>query len=99
MSQKPACCAGLLRHPLSCFLHCLLFVILTGLIAYRAGSLACRLAGCLALAAAALLHGFLQGLIIQGFYVFHSTFVLLSFLSAAIISYVIGYRKFFIFNI
>ena len=37
-----------------------LFHLLTALISYRAGRLACRLAGCLALSASALLHGFLQ---------------------------------------
>lgn len=38
----------------------LLFCLLTGLVSHCAGSLACRLAGSLALAASALLHGFLQ---------------------------------------
>ena len=37
-----------------------LFHLLAALISYRAGRLACRLAGCLALSASALLHGFLQ---------------------------------------
>ena len=37
-----------------------LFHLLTALISYRAGRLACRLAGCLAFSASALLHGFLQ---------------------------------------
>ena len=37
-------------------------VVLAALISYGAGSLACGLAGCLALAASAFLHGLLQGL-------------------------------------
>ena len=37
----------------------LLFAVLAGLISYGTGSLACRLAGCLAFAAAALLHAVL----------------------------------------
>ena len=37
-----------------------LFRLLAALIAHGAGSLACGLAGCLALAAAPLLHGLLQ---------------------------------------
>jgi hypothetical protein len=38
---------------------CKLLVLLAGLVSYGAGSLACGLAGCLALAAAALLDGIL----------------------------------------
>ena len=49
----------------------LLFIILACLISYRAGCLTCRLAGCLALAASALLQGVLQWLRIQCFDVFH----------------------------
>ena len=39
-----------------------LSAVLAALVPYRAGSLACRLTGCLAFAASALLHGVLQGL-------------------------------------
>ena len=47
---------------LSCQARPVLFIVLAALVSYRTGSLACRLAGSLALAAAALLHGVLQGL-------------------------------------
>jgi hypothetical protein len=47
--------------------------VLAALVAYGAGSLACGLAGSLALAAAALFHGFFQILVIQSLNMFHMT--------------------------
>ena len=58
----------------------LLFAVLAGLISYGTGSLACGLAGCLALAAAAFLHAVLQCACAQCLYVFH-LYVLLHFFS------------------
>lgn len=51
-----------------------LFVLLTRLIAYGAGCLACRLAGRLALSTAAFLHGILQNLCVQGLNMLHLNF-------------------------
>ena len=48
-----------------------LFAVFAGLIPHRAGSLACRLAGGLALTTAALLHGLLQISGYQGLNVLH----------------------------
>ena len=62
-------------------LYCQLAVlVLAALVSYSTGSLACRLAGCLALAAAAFLHAVLQCACAQCLYVFH-LYVLLHFFS------------------
>jgi hypothetical protein len=53
------------------FLPLSLSGVLTALVAYRTGSLAGRLAGCLALTTAALLHGLLQISGYQGLNVLH----------------------------
>ena len=62
-------------------LYCQLAVlVLAALVTYSTGCLTCRLAGCLALAAAAFLHAVLQCACAQCLYVFH-LYVLLHFLS------------------
>ena len=57
----------------------LLFAVLAGLISYGTGSLACRLAGSLALATSAFFHGVLQSLSIQSLNMFHPCFLLNDF--------------------
>ena len=59
-------------------LHGMLFCLLTGLVPYRTGSLARGLAGSLALAAAAFLHGFLQIPRVQCLNVLHDQYLYLS---------------------
>ncbi len=62
-------------------LYCQLAVlVLAALVTYSTGCLTCRLAGCLALAAAAFLHAVLQCACAQCLYVFH-LYVLLHFFS------------------
>ncbi len=56
-----------------------LFAVLAGLISYGTGSLACRLAGSLALATSAFFHGVLQSLSIQSLNMFHPCFLLNDF--------------------
>ena len=52
-------------------------VVLAALISYGAGSLACGLAGCLALAASALLHRFVQRLRVQCLNMLHLNLLLM----------------------
>ena len=79
-------------------LYCQLAVlVLAALVTYSTGCLTCRLAGCLALAAAAFLHAVLQYACAQCLYVFH-LYVLLHFLVykiLQIISYVARLCKYF----
>ena len=64
-----------LKHLAFASFKCLLFLVflflLTNLIADSTGSLACGLAGCLALAATALLYSTLKALCIQRLNMFH----------------------------
>ena len=68
-------------------LYCQLAVlVLATLVTYSTGCLTCRLAGCLALAAAAFLHAVLQCACAQCLYVFH-LYVLLHFFNFFYFSY------------
>ena len=58
--NKQRLCIAAYKYRLRLSVSGCLFHLLAALISYRAGRLACRLTGCLALSASALLHGFLQ---------------------------------------
>ena len=66
---------------MSLFVSFLLFV-LAGLISYGTGCLTCRLTGCLALAASALLQRILQRLGIQCLNMLHSSILLMQLFAA-----------------
>ena len=80
-SLKVNCHPSVKHAPNHCLLHLfrrsLLFLLLTCLVSHRARSLACGLAGCLALAASALLHRVVQRLRVQCLDMFHLNLLLM----------------------